>query len=238
MLHACLNGARRRDEHAALPCSPDELARDAAACVAAGAVALHVHPRDRDGNEALDHDTIAAALAAIRAACPTIAVGVTTGAWIERDVERRHALIASWRARPDFASVNLSEPGAIELCRLLLEREISIEAGIWSVADVERLVAADLQSRILRVLVEPMETTLPAARANITAIESALDAAGVTAPRLVHGQDATAWPILVASALRGRDVRIGLEDVLELPYGVPARDNAELVATAARLIQR
>ena len=37
---------------------------------------------------------------------------------------------------------------------------------------------------------------------------------------------------------RGRDVRVGLEDVLTLPDGRLARDNAELVATAVVLTRR
>jgi uncharacterized protein (DUF849 family) len=37
-VQACLNGNRRREEHDALPLTPEELARDAAAVVEAGAI--------------------------------------------------------------------------------------------------------------------------------------------------------------------------------------------------------
>jgi uncharacterized protein (DUF849 family) len=37
---------------------------------------------------------------------------------------------------------------------------------------------------------------------------------------------------------RNDDVRVGLEDVLTLPDDRPARDNAELVATAVALASR
>ena len=47
--------------------------------------------------------------------------------------------------------------------------------------------------------------------------------------------DATAWPVIEAMLARGRDVRVGLEDVLTLADGRPARDNAELVAAAVAL---
>ena len=56
MLQACLNGTRTRDEHPAVPLRADELAREAAASVAAGADALHLHPRDGDGRETMDPD--------------------------------------------------------------------------------------------------------------------------------------------------------------------------------------
>jgi len=84
----------------------EELARDAAACVAAGAGAIHMLPRDADGRETLDVD---ACVRAVRAACG-VPVGVSTGAWIEPDLERRLDLIGAWN-EPDYASVNVSEDG-------------------------------------------------------------------------------------------------------------------------------
>jgi uncharacterized protein (DUF849 family) len=48
MLQAALNGPFTKTEHPALPVSVQELARDAAACVAAGAREIHLHPRDSD----------------------------------------------------------------------------------------------------------------------------------------------------------------------------------------------
>src|SRR5262249_45574178 len=237
MLQACLNGGRAVGEHPAVPLSPDELAGAAAAAGAAGASSLHVHPRGGAGRESLDAEVVGAAVAAIRRACPGVPLGVTTGAWIEPDPERRRARVAAWRIRPDFASVNFSEPGAVALCPTLDDLGVGGEAGLRSVDDAERFVAAP--PRVLRILVEAPEPDPGAGAATALAIERALDGAGgpgAGAPRLVHGQEAAAWPILVAALRRGRDVRIGLEDVLVLPDGRPARDNAELVAAAAALV--
>jgi uncharacterized protein (DUF849 family) len=50
---ACLNGSCERGSHPTLPITPEELARDAAAAVAAEAQALHVHPRDATGRPSL-----------------------------------------------------------------------------------------------------------------------------------------------------------------------------------------
>ena len=66
VLQACLNG----DRETGVPRTPEELAAAARACVAAGAVSLHAHPRDRDGHETLDPAHIAAAVRALRAAAP------------------------------------------------------------------------------------------------------------------------------------------------------------------------
>ena len=49
LIQACLNGSRTLGEHPALPITPQELARDAQRVVAAGARALHIHPRNTQG---------------------------------------------------------------------------------------------------------------------------------------------------------------------------------------------
>jgi len=73
MLQACLNGARGHDYSAAVPLTPEALARDAAACLAAGANEFHVHPRDAGGQESFAAEDIGAALKAIRTGVPGVA---------------------------------------------------------------------------------------------------------------------------------------------------------------------
>jgi uncharacterized protein (DUF849 family) len=69
MLQACLNGNRDKSFHAALPCTAEELARDARAVVDAGAQELHVHPRGSSARESLHPDDVGGALDAIPPAC-------------------------------------------------------------------------------------------------------------------------------------------------------------------------
>ena len=85
-------------------------------------------------------------------------VGVTTGAWIEPDVGRRFALVSQWCA-PDYATVNLSEDGSLEVMRALLDAGVGIEAGVWTVEDAEMLVATGLGDRVLRVCIEPVDVS-------------------------------------------------------------------------------
>ncbi len=89
--------------------------------VAAGAGAIHVHVRDSDGRESLASDDVARALEAIRASCPGVLVGVSTGAWISPGASGRLSLVRSWKVLPGFASVNVHEDGALDLMRLLLD---------------------------------------------------------------------------------------------------------------------
>ncbi|HEX2085598.1 MAG TPA: 3-keto-5-aminohexanoate cleavage protein [Solirubrobacteraceae bacterium] len=229
LLKACLNGARSPREHPALPVTAAQLAADAAACVAAGAGAIHLHPRGGDGRESLEAAVIDPVVARVRAAC-RVPVGVATGAWVEPDPERRAALVAAWR-EPDFASVNLSEEGAPGVMRALLAAGIGVEAGVWSPEDAERLAATGPADRLTRVLVEVMEGGVAEAQA----IEVALDELGIRGPRVLHGEEAACWPVLAYARSTGRDTRIGLEDTLALPDGTPAPSNEALVRAALAL---
>jgi uncharacterized protein (DUF849 family) len=233
LLQAALNGPYGKSHHPAVPVSRAELARDAAACVAAGAGAIHLHPRDEDGRERLEAAVVDAVVTEVRAACG-VPVGVSTGAWIEPDVERRVALVKEWTA-PDYASVNVSEDGAIAIMQALLAAGVGIEAGVWSTDDAERLAASGLADRVTRVLVEPVEVDPARAVDVVEAIHEALSRAGVAAPRLQHGDGDATWVLLEDAVARGCDTRVGLEDTRFGPDGAPAEGNAALVRAAADL---
>ncbi len=130
-LKACLNAARHPAEHPALPVTPAALAADAAAVLAVGADAVHLHVKDAEGIDTLDGDTLAAVLVAVRGTAPSLPVGVTTGAWSVPDPAERVAAVRRWTALPDFASVNWHEHGAEQVATTLPERDVGVEAGLW-----------------------------------------------------------------------------------------------------------
>lgn len=235
IVQACLNGSRARGWHPALPITAEEIARDARAVVAAGAAELHLHVRDLDGAESPSPDAVDAALTAVRRAVPGTLVGISTGAWIALDDEQRLKFIAGWRELPDHASVNLSEAGAPDLIALLRERGVAVEAGLASVADAERLVGAGLGRHAMRVLVEMEEQDTAAAIATADSILAILARARTAKPILLHGLDASVWPLVRHAFARGFSTRIGLEDGAILCDGTPAASNAALVTAAMRL---
>ena len=238
LIKACLNGGTTRAVHPSVPQAPDELAADASAVVRGGAGAVHIHPRDASGTETLHPDPVLAAVAAVRASVPATPVGVTTGLWAAAgDPVRRLSLVSRWTGPdiPDFASVNLSEPGADDLARLLGELGIAVEAGIWSADDAERLAASAFGRHVLRILIEPQDPAPEVAVAAAATMEAALDRNGLTAPRLHHGYGAATWPVLRVAIRLGRDIRVGLEDTVVLEDGRPASGNSELVRAAVRL---
>ena len=238
MIQAALNGGTSRAEHAGVPLTPGELAAEARAAQAAGAGTFHLHPRDAAGAQTLAAGPVLAAVAAVRAATG-LPVGVTTGIWtVDGDVRRRLELVAGWTGadRPDYASINLSEPGTEALADLLAHLGIEIEAGVWNAADARLLGVSSFRDRIMWTLLEPVDR-MPAA-AVATAAETAAELArlGITARQVRHGYDLATWEVLRASLADGQDIRVGLEDTAVLPDGGAAKGNADLVAAAARLV--
>jgi uncharacterized protein (DUF849 family) len=228
MLKACLNGGRRRDEHAAVPLTAAELGADAARCATLGAAAVHIHPRDTDGAESLRPEVIADALCAVRAARPGLPVGVSTGAWIEPDPAARVAAVRAWSVLPDFASVNVHEPGAEAVAAALHERGVLVEAGLWTLDAVAAYRCWRVPAG--RILVECMAEEVPVALADAARMLAALPADAP--PVLLHAEGPATWAVLAEAVRRGRHTRIGLEDTLRLPDGSPAPDNAALVTAA------
>ena len=234
LLKACLNGARHPREHPALPITPDELAQDAARVRAVGAGAVHLHVKDDSGADTLDGDVLAAVLAAVRCAVPGMPIGVTTGAWTEADPARRVHAMGAWTSLPDFASVNWHEPGAEQVASALLDRGVKVEAGLWHPDAVQAWLASPLRLRCLRVLLElpdgPDERETHAEADGLLAMLNR--GGGPAVPVLLHGEGSSCWPALGHARSLGLATRIGLEDVLVLPDGSPAPDNAALVIAA------
>ena len=235
MLQACLNGGRSRDFHSATPRSPDELATDAKAVIAAGAQELHIHVRSPDGTESLHPDDVTRALAAVRTSVPGVPVGLSTGWWIPPKGRARQEHIRGWTALPDYVSINLIEEDSAEVIALALSKGIGVEAGVWSVADTEKFIANPNARACLRVLIEINEEELAEGMAAAHGIFSLLDRAGIRLPRLLHGRDATMWPFYREALRLSLDGRIGLEDGKHLPSGNEADSNAALIRAARAL---
>jgi uncharacterized protein (DUF849 family) len=209
--------------------SPAELAADALAVRTAGVFALHVHPRDVRGDQTLDARACDAAVSAIRAAVPAVPVGLSTSEAIDRDPFARAAAIRRWRQRPDFVSVNVSESGWAGIVRAALHAGVAVEAGLSTPAEADEFVSSPFSHQVLRALVEVEDG------ASAAVAVSEMIPAGI--PQLWHGFDELTWEVIEAGAQRGFDVRVGLEDVLTLPHGSVAANNAELVAAALDLVE-
>jgi uncharacterized protein (DUF849 family) len=232
-LQAALNGDRI---HPAAPRNPTAIAAAARAAVDAGAQSVHVHAFDDAGRETLEGAACARVLRAIRSLRPETPISLTTSAAIVSDPRERFRLVESWEEIPDLVSANQGEPGIVELCELLLSRGVGIEAGLLSTDDARTFVRSGLAGRCRRVLIEPLDADPDTAIGHAATMEDIVVSAGITLEQVHHGYGIACWAVNRRALERGHGIRTGFEDVTLLPDGTPARDNADLVAAAARLI--
>jgi len=224
---ACLNGGRTRSEHPAVPVTPAELAADAAAVRRAGAFAVHAHARDARGRQTMAAAACDATVQAIRAASPGLPIGLTTSSDVDPDPFARAAAVRAWRRAPDFVSVNVSELGWAGIVRAAQHAGIAVEIGLSTPDAADEFARSPFAHAVARALVE---------------VEAGADEAAAISQRiprevrqLWHGYGERTWEVLPRAIEAGHAVRVGLEDVLVLPDGSPAQDNAELVAVALAL---
>lgn len=233
-LQAALNGDRI---HPAAPRNPTAIAEAARAAVDAGAHSVHVHAFDDAGRETLDGAACARVLRTIRALCPATPISLTTSAAIVEDPKARFRFVEAWEEMPDLVTANQGEAGIADLCEFLLSRGVGIEAGLLSTDDARAFVRSGLAGRCRRVLIEPLDADPDAAVQHAAKIEHIVVSAGITLEQVHHGYGMACWAVNRRGLDRGHGIRTGLEDVTLLPDGEPARDNADLVAAAARLIR-
>lgn len=233
-LQAALNGDRI---HPGAPRSPAAIAESARAAVDAGAQSVHVHAIDGAGRETLAGPACADVLRAIRALSPGTPVSLTTSAAIVSDPAERLGIVEAWKEMPDLVTANQGEQGIVELCELLLSRGVGIEAGLMSSDDARAFVRSGLASRCRRVLVEPLDADSDVAVRHAAEMEDIVASAGIALEQVHHGYGIACWAVNRRALDRGHGIRTGLEDVTLLPDGTEARDNADLVAAAARLIR-
>ena len=101
-----------------------------------------------------------------------------------------------------------------------------------SVADADRMAAAGPAIDWLRILVEIIDTPADTATAVADEVLRRLDELNMTAPRLLHGEQDSCWPLVAHAGRLGLATRIGLEDTTAGPAESAVGSNAELVQLA------
>jgi uncharacterized protein (DUF849 family) len=111
MLTVCVapTGARRtKADHPSLPLTPDEVAGEAASCLAVGARAIHLHIRDDTGQHTLEAERYRVATAAVRNLVgDEMVVQITTEAVGRYQPAEQMALVRE--LRPEAISVAVGE---------------------------------------------------------------------------------------------------------------------------------
>ncbi len=96
-------------------------------------------------------------------------------------------LIDAWTVLPDYASVNLSEPGIERILEILVYRNVDLEAGIWTADDARHLMTL-MDFPWLRLLLEPWDSNPEQANNMVDGIEDVLGDALPHVPRLIHSK--------------------------------------------------
>jgi 3-keto-5-aminohexanoate cleavage enzyme len=185
MISCAVNGGvQGRESNESLPETPEAIAEQVAEAHAAGAVIVHVHPRDRSNlaDTARTADEFHEVNAEIRAACPTIVINNTTGASISPGGETYFEILD---ALPEMASLNMGP----EMTRLRLPERpehlpnprasaLADECLPWTYGRLEEL-AARMQTRQIK---PELETYHPGQYW----VTAALIDAGLLTPPYVH----------------------------------------------------
>lgn len=233
-LQVALNGD---GAYSAAPRQLDKLTREAQLSVAAGAESIHFHPYDAQEKETFDPGCCGQAIRAIREACPSIPLSLSTSATIEANPEVRYRLVSSWTELPDLVTANMGEAGILDLCDLLLARGVEIEAGLLCLADAHLFISSGIAPFCRRVLVEPLDTDINTAVRHAQSIGQLVLEAGINLQQVHHGYGIACWAVNQQALRHGHGIRTGLEDTDVLPNGQVVSSNAELVAMAAKLIR-
>lgn len=238
LIKIALNGARPKKQNMYIPQSLDEIEKEVKLLFENGHKVFHIHCYDENGNESLKPEDVNKLVSLVKNISPQIQLGISSGDWIEPDLEKRKSYIKGWANVPDFISVNIIEDDAIEISELLISKGVKIEAGLNEKKAAEKLVQSGLYKDCFRILIEPEPEILKEAVECINEIEEVLDRNNVEVPRLLHGFNSVSWELLRVAKRRGYDSRIGMEDTIYLENGVLVKNNLELINYAQKILIR
>jgi 3-keto-5-aminohexanoate cleavage enzyme len=227
-----------------LPTTPEELARTAVECEAAGAAMVHIHVRDADHRPTLDLPLLREWVAAVRETTDLV-VQLSTGGSVHDPLDARLKVLD---AEPDSCSLTMGTtnfgddvfmnpwPFVCELYQLAQERAVVPEFELFDLGQVHAL--RRLLDRYGLPAGEKVHVDL------VMGVPGGMDGATDALVAAVHDLPAqtTSWsatgigrstlPVMLASLSKGGHLRVGMEDVLTISRGVPVESNAQLVRRA------
>ena len=237
-------GARKqKSDHPHIPITPDEVAREAAACVEQGAVLLHLHVRDDDNRHSLDVERYRAATAAVRRAggdriiiqATSESVGLYTAAEQRAMVRALKPEAVSLAPRELIADAG-EESEAAAFYGWLAKERIAAQHILYSAEDVTRFL--DLLKRGIIADDRP-HALFVLGRYTVGQVSTPTD----VLPFLARWLEQWPWSVcafgkreaasVAAAATLGGHARLGFEKNHFLPNGEKANSTADLVANLA-----
>ena len=230
-----------------LPTTPEEIARTAVECEAAGAAMIHIHVRDAAPRPTLDLGLLREWVAAVRSAS-SLVVQLSTGGSVHDPLDARLRVLD---AQPDSCSLTMGTtnfgddvfsnpwPFVCELYQLSQERQVVPEFELFDLGQVHAL------HRLLDKYGLPYGgrvhcDLVMGVPGGMNGTTDALVAAVHDLPAEVTSWSATGigrstLAVALASLSKGGHLRVGMEDVLTLARGVPVEHNRQLVERVVAL---
>jgi 3-oxoadipate:acetyl-CoA acetyltransferase len=139
-----------KEDNAAVPVTPDEIAEDCERCADAGAAIVHLHARDEDGRPTYRLDVYEEIVRKVRERVPDVIVCVTTSGRVFREFDQRAAVLdLDGDLKPEMASLtlgslnfpreaSLNDPRMIQrLAERMAEREIVPELEVFDLGMID-----------------------------------------------------------------------------------------------------
>ena len=257
---AALTGAfQGKAQCAGIPEQPDEIAQAAYECYNAGASIVHLHARDKNGKNVTDPRIFSEINSKIRAKCPIITQDSTAPAtrpgfdpnYCRSSMEIFEAEFLPEMASIDVALMHILWQGQpimygwtreilVDCAKKMQELDIKPEIEIFSPTNLE-----DVEDYLIKYFQPPLSYTIVLGM-SITqgAMKYSPDNLIDTWRRLPEGCNFTAMHVgrremegVTMGMLLGGGVRVGLEDNIWFRKGELAKNNAQLVERAVRMIR-
>lgn len=242
---AAMTGAETTKGHnPALPASPEEIIRSAVECRKAGASMVHVHVRDDKGQPTQDVEVFRKVVEGIRRETDLI-VQISAGGAVTATADERLAPLV---LKPEMASlttgtVNFSDdvfmntPSMIAtFAQRMKELGIRPEVEVFDVGMINnalQLVKKGLLDEPLHFdFVMGVPGAIPGTVKNLLHMVETIPAGSTWQVAGVGRAELTLGTMAI---MMGGHVRVGFEDNTYYSKGVPAENNAQLVARIVRL---
>jgi uncharacterized protein (DUF849 family) len=255
-----------KEQHPAIPYTPEEYAAEARSAVDAGAAMIHIHARKHDGTPSFEIENYREITDAIKAEVPDVIINFSTGA-VGISVEKRLEYLEA--IRPDIAALNMGSMNyakyskrskefifgfifensfdtIIQFLTAMNEYGIRPEHECFELghlASLEPLIDMGILESPLQIsLVTGVLGGTPARAANLKHMASQVPQPdghggdGVNNWGMV-GVSREQWDLVPVAVAEGGNVRVGLEDNFYLFNGEVAKGNGELCEEAARQIE-
>jgi 3-keto-5-aminohexanoate cleavage enzyme len=236
-----------REQHPAVPLTPEEIGIAVAEAAEAGAAVAHVHARDEAGNPTADPAVYAAIAREIRSRCD-IVVQASTGVGLTVPWQERLAIVESGDVDVTMATLNPASmtfargtfhnpPEFVErLAQAMHERDLHPELEVYDFGHVS--LCLELVGRGL--IREPLQFSfvmgvrggMPGDAALLPQLRSMLPSNAIWQ---AIGIGRAQLPLSLAALALGGNIRVGFEDNVYFERGRLAESNAQFVERAVAL---